>query len=58
MECKCGGITTDRTVVRNGEPAGEYVRCTACGRTTWRWMTPDLEGELSEAKGYTLGTRE
>lgn len=37
MECKCGGVTVDRSVVRKREKVAEYVECKACGRVTFRY---------------------
>ena len=49
MECKCGGVTVDRMVIRNKQPAGEFARCTACGLVSWLWKTEALK---SERLGY------
>jgi hypothetical protein len=48
MECKCGGVTVDRQVVRKKKVAGEHAVCTACGRISWRWRTKELEDELCQ----------
>lgn len=43
MECKCGGSTVDKIVVRDSKPAGEFKECTACGRIMWLWKSDKLE---------------
>jgi hypothetical protein len=32
MECKCGGETTERQIVRNKNVVCEYQHCKGCGR--------------------------
>lgn len=43
MECKCGGQTTDRQVIRAGKRVGWYAKCTACARIHWRQRPPAQE---------------
>ncbi len=35
MQCSCGGETRDHKVIRNKLIAGEYAKCTSCGRVYW-----------------------
>ena len=39
MECKCGGSTIDRNVVKDKTVVGSYAKCNACGRIHW-WKKP------------------
>ena len=46
MQCKCGGETVDRVVIRKGEKAGEYAICNGCKRICWIWKSDDLSEEI------------
>lgn len=54
MECKCGGSTVDREVVRNKQVAGEYRICTACGRIQWLWKSERLIKEATDNCEFEL----
>jgi len=46
MQCKCGGEATIQKVIRDKNTAGEFMRCTACGRISWLWRSAKLKEEL------------
>ncbi len=46
MNCKCGGHTTDKKVIRNKVTAGEYAHCGFCGRIMWLSISDELKEEL------------
>ena len=48
MECKCGGSTVDREVVRSKQLAGEYRLCVACGRIQWLYQSEELKKEATD----------
>lgn len=33
--CNCGGVTRERTIIKNKILVGQYERCRACGRVEW-----------------------
>lgn len=37
MQCKCGGSTKDKRVVRNKRVVSEYAECESCGRVHVWW---------------------
>lgn len=37
MQCKCGGSTKDKRVVKNKRVVSEYAECESCGRVHVWW---------------------
>lgn len=58
MQCSCGGMMTERDVVRDGNIHGKYNHCKGCGKVHWFFMTNRLKEELNWRSAYTLGCNE
>ncbi len=50
MECKCGGSTLDRNVVRERSVVGRFRQCQACGFVSWAWFEEGWTAERIRAE--------
>lgn len=54
MQCSCGGVCIDRTVVEKSVIVVEYKRCVACGRVL---ITKDTRNEVADCPADSDGDK-
>jgi len=54
MQCSCGGSTDSHQVIRENVVVGEFERCKACGRITWKMIKHSLKVELGITRSQRL----